>query len=70
MQGQKVRFVDHLVQPKRIGLVVVRPFDETARISATAARDRLPVAVSGRPLLSIAFRGKAVPLADRLVDRR
>ena len=38
MQGQKVGFVDHLVQPKRIGLVVVRPFDETAHLGHRSPR--------------------------------
>ena len=57
MQWQEIALVDDLVEPKRVGLLIIRPFDEL-RISATTARDRLPVAVSGSPPRSIACRSR------------
>jgi hypothetical protein len=32
LQRQEVRFVDDLAEPKRIGLVVARPFDQLAHL--------------------------------------
>jgi hypothetical protein len=39
------------------GLVIVRQFEQLAH-SATTARDRLPVAVTGRPPRSLACRSR------------
>jgi hypothetical protein len=38
MQRQEVWFVDHSVEPERIGLIVVRPFHELAHVGYYGSR--------------------------------